>query len=96
MLYFGGIVLYFGIGLLIAGMSMRVWAMHDSLSIPARLLFPWNSHDDCVGYPTGYSICGVMRDTGRTPLYAILMAVGWPAKVALCLAVIIYLRFFHS
>jgi hypothetical protein len=98
MLYFGGIALYLGIGLLIAGLSIRVWLTQDSASFIARLMFPWQWHENCIGEMASFSVCGAAYEGGMRwfTLYIIAMAVGWPCKAIFNIVSWSYVRFIYQ
>lgn len=82
----GCVTLYLAIGFLVAGLSIRVWHRADSTSLAARILFPWNAHDRCVGSETGFSVYGELIRHGfaPVPVYALLIACAWPLKLLWC------------
>lgn len=97
LLVIGAVSLHAGTGLMLAWLSMRVWQREDSVSLAARLMFPWNSHETCVGTPASYSPCGECLRAGKgyVAAYAAIMMVGWPFKLGLCLLTWGFVRFFY-
>jgi hypothetical protein len=90
----GVITLYLAVGVVLAGLSMRVWQRSDSTSFLARILFPWNAHDQCVGSETGLSVFGELVRNGIAPMpaYVFLIAFGWPLKLFWCFCTTIYVN----
>ncbi len=95
----GIVSLYLGVGVVIAALSVRVWHRSDSTSFLARILFPWNAHDQCVGSETGLSLFGELErnEISPMPAYVFLIALGWPLKLFWCLCTTIYVNspFYH-
>lgn len=79
----GIVSLYLAVGLVLAGLSIRVWHQADSTSLIARILFPWNARDHCVGFEGGLSLFGelVRHGIAPAPIYVTLIAIGWPLKL---------------
>ncbi|KAA0206562.1 hypothetical protein EDM68_01660 [Candidatus Uhrbacteria bacterium] len=90
----GCVTLYLAIGFLVAGLSIRVWHRADSTSLAARMLFPWNAYDRCVGSEVGFSIYGelIRHDLAPAPLYTALIACLWPLKLFWCCCTVIYVH----
>ncbi|MEK7473434.1 MAG: hypothetical protein AAB668_01760 [Patescibacteria group bacterium] len=91
----GLVTLYVAMGVTLAGLSMRVWHRSDSVSLFARVLFPWNAYDRCVGPETGLSVLGELARHDLAVAYVFLLAFFWPLKLFWCLCTKFYVSFIY-
>ncbi len=95
----GCAALYLAVGLLIAGLSIRAWRKADSTALAARILFPWNAYDGCVGSDAGFSVYGelVRHGLAPRPIYTLIVACAWPLKLLWCGCTKLYVssRLYH-